>query len=198
MTDKAFFYSTLIILFFSIVQIINFIPKFFQNSSEEIENKSESLDNTPTEELSGIDYKKERLLLKDYLIAHGIQELEASDKVPFLKGTLFLNLLIDQDGPEAWFNVNIEAHNNKHFEIREAILDYAFKLFSLCRNSMIDINSFVISFHISSGGENSRRNIFFRSSRREINTIFSNEKNPKSAIMKIKNKHFDELYRDLG
>jgi len=197
LTNKAFFYSTLILLFFSIVQIVNFIPEFFRNSNEEIESKIDSIDNSSSDKPSEVDYKKEMLVLKDYLIAHGVHELETLNKVPFLSGALLLNFSLDREDPEAWFNINIEAHNNNLLEIREAVINYAFKLFSLLRNSMVDINSFVLSFHIYAGGEKASRNIFFRSSRRELNDILSSDTNPKSAVMKIKNKLFDELYRDL-
>jgi hypothetical protein len=195
LSTKGLFYSTLLLLTFSILQIANFIPQFFKLSNKEIESKVGTDGDTTSDKKSGVDYVKEKAALKTYLLDHGIKELD--NEIGFLDGTLSAYFLDHTNTHEAWFNVNIEVNNSSVFEVRNAALDYAFKLYGLLRDSQVDINSFVISFHIRLGGESSSRNIFFRSTRLELGEIFSNAKTPHSAVMQIKNKLFDELFRDL-
>lgn len=196
LTTKGFFYSTLILLTFSIIQIANFIPQFFNLSNMEMESRIQSEDNAVSEQESEVDYVKEKAALRTYLLDHGLVELD--NDVDFLDGTISVNFLDHSTNHEAWFNININVHNSNVFEVRNAVLNYAYRMFRLLRDSLVDINSFVLSFHISLGGERSTRNIFFRSTRLELNEILSNARNPHLAVMRVKNKLFDEMFRDLG
>lgn len=195
LTSKGLFYSTLILLTYAVLQIVFFIPQFFKLSNLELEHKV-PLTNDPSEgENSNIDYVKEKAALRAYLLDHGIKELD--NEVSFLDGEIFLNFLGDNNTHEAWFNVNIEVNNNSVFEVRNEVLDYSYKLFKLLNNTLIDINSFVLSYHIRMGGERDTRNIFFRVTRPELKEIVAMTKNPRSAVLSTKNKLFDELFRDL-
>jgi hypothetical protein len=195
LTTKGLFYSTLILLTFSIVQIANFIPHFFKLSNMEIDGRTQSASLTESDQAPNIDYVKEKAALATYLADHGLEELK--NEIDFLDGTLFVNFLDHTNTHEAWFNVNIRVVNSSVFEVRSTVLDYAFRIFRLLRDSLVDINSFVLSFHIQLGGERSTRNIFLRSTRLELNEILSNASSPQSAIMRLKNKLFDEMFRDL-
>jgi hypothetical protein len=126
---------------------------------------------------------------------HGVTELDS--EVDFLDGQLFINFVQEREGAEAFFNVNIEVNNSGVYEVRDAVLDYAYRLFSLFERSLVDINSFIVSFHVRMGGERATRNIFFRVTRPELKELISKAQNPRSAVMSIKNKLFDELFRDL-
>lgn len=161
----------------------------------EIEGRTQSADLAESDQPSNIDYVKEKAALGTYLADHGLEEL--NNEIDFLDGTLFVNFLDHTNTHEAWFNVNIRVVNSSVFEVRSTVLDYAFRMFRLLRDSLVDINSFVLSFHIQLGGERSTRNIFFRSTRLELNEILSNAGTPQSVIMRLKNKLFDEMFRDL-
>lgn len=194
-TNKGFFYSTLLLLTFSVLQIVIFIPRFFKLSNLELEYKTSADDTAAGGEAALIDYGKERVALRTFLLDHGVTELDG--EVDFLDGHLFLYFLQDSEGHEAWFNVNIEVNNSDVFEVRNAVLDYAYKLFSLFERALVDINSFVLSFHIRVGGETATRNIFFRATRPELKEITSKSQDARAAVLSIKNKLFDELFRDL-
>ncbi len=194
-TDKGFFYSTLILLTFSILQIVIFIPQFFKLSNLELEYKTSMGETDASSETTQIDYGKERAALRTFLLDHGVIELEGG--MDFLDGHLSLNLLQDREGHEAWFNVSIEVNNSGVFEVRDAVLDYAYKLFSLFERALVDINSFVLSFHIKMGGETATRSIFFRVTRPELKEMMSKARGAHSAVLGVKNKLFDELFRDL-
>jgi hypothetical protein len=153
----------------------------------------ESVGDKETE--SDVDYVREKAALKAHLLDHGAVEL--NEDVEFLDGTIFLNFLDHTNHHEAWFNVNVAVDNVNVFDIRNGVHDYAARLFGLVRNSLVDINMFVLSFHIRLGGERTTRNIFFRSTRSELNEILSNAGDPRKAIMRIKNKLLDEIFRDL-
>jgi len=195
-TTKGYFYSTLILLTYSIIQIVNFIPEFFRLSNMELESRIQTEEQATSREGTEIDYVKEKSVLSDYLTDHGFGELSALEPSGFLDGTLYVGFLHHTSTPEAWFNIMIEVRNSSVFEIRDAVCDYAYKTFKLLHNSMVDINSFVLSFHIRIEGEPSSRNIFFRSTRSELDAILTN-RNRISAVMEIKNKLFDELFRGL-
>lgn len=195
--SKGLYYSTLLLLVYSILRITNFIPQFFDLSNQEIESQITSEDNSVAEK-SLVDYKKEKIALKEYLSAHGIVELDFSTPTSFLDGELTVNLLTD-DRPEAWFNVNVQVSDVDVFEVRTEVCNYAFKVFKLLHNSMVDVNSFVLSFHIKIDGDTKySRNIFFRSNRSELDKIFSRTADdPVTMIRQIENRLFDELFRDL-
>jgi hypothetical protein len=195
LTDKGYFYSTLLILTFAVLQITFFIPQFFMLSNLEFEHRIPSEDEDTNGGLPGVDYNKERAALRTYLLDHGISEL--NNEVEFLDGTLFLNFEEERKGHEAWFHVNIEVRNSGVIEIRNAVLDYAYKVFGLLSGALVDINSFVLSFHIRAGGERFTRNMFFRVTRPELREMMSGAKPPRLAVLHLKNKIIDELYRDL-
>ncbi len=194
LTTRSIFYSTLILLTFCIAQIVKFIPQFFKLSNMEMEQVQEQTQGEKESE-GDIDYVTEKAALRVYLLDHGLVELD--NDVEFLDGTIFLNFLDHTNTHEAWFNINIVVRNTNVFEVRNAVILYASKLFNLLRNSLVDINVFVLSFHIRLGGERKSRNVFFRSTRSELNDILSNEGDPRKAVMKINNKLFDEIFRDL-
>ena len=195
LTSKGIFYSTLILLTFCIVQIVNFIPQFFKLSNMEMERANPEETQVAKESEGDVDYVVEKAALRAHLVDHGLIELD--NDVEFLDGTLFLNFLDHTDHHEAWFNINIAVRNSNVFDVRNTVLNYASRLFGLLRESLVDINVFVLSFHIRLGGERTTRNVFFRSTRSELNEILSNAGSPRTAIMKIKNKLFDEIFRDL-
>lgn len=195
LTTKGFFYSTLILLTFCIVQIVNFIPQFFKLSNMEIERAIPDETEVAKQSEGGIDYVREKAALRTHLLDRGFVELE--NDVEFLDGTMFLNFLDHTDHHEAWFNINVAVRNSAVFEVRNATLDYASRLFGLLRESFVDINVFVLSFHVRLGGERTTRNLFFRSTRSELNELLSNAADPRKGMLRIKNKLFDEIFRGL-
>lgn len=197
LTYKGFFYSTFLLLIYSILQIANFIPHFFYFTGLEAKSIMPYEDNElSTVKNSDVDFKREKEELLRYLERHGITEVDYSRKANFLDGTISINLLLENI-PEAWFNIYVEISNATVFEIRESVVQYAIKLLDKIRSSFVDINSFVLSFHIKAGGEDKTRNIFIRSNRNELDNVFSQSRTPDEIISMIENKLFDELYRDL-
>lgn len=196
LTTKGYFYSTLILLTYSIIRIVNFIPEFFKLSNMELESNIQTEAEATSREGTEIDYVKEKSVLRDYLADHGFTDLNELERSEFLDGTLYVGFLHHDNTPEAWFNIMIEVRNSSVFEIRNAVCEYTYKTLKLLYDSMVDINSFVLSFHITIEGEPSSRNIFFRSTRSELGAILAN-RNQVSAVMQIKNKLFDELFRGL-
>src|ERR1051325_25054 len=66
LTAKGLFYSTLILLAYSVIQITYFIPQFFKLSNLELEHKI-SISDTSNGESSNIDFLKEKAVLRAYL-----------------------------------------------------------------------------------------------------------------------------------
>lgn len=198
LTTKGFFYSTLLLLGYSVLRIAGFITEFFALSNKEIEAKAQAEGDTPPGQGNVVDYAKEKRALREYLLAHGVEELRPQEEALFLDGTITVGLLEQAGNAEAWFNIAVEVENSTVFEIRDAVCGYAFKLFTLLHNSMVDLNSFVLSFHIRIDGEGRTRNIFFRSNRLELDRILAAPADPRSAVMRIENKLFDDLFRDLA
>lgn len=195
LTSKGIFYSTLILLTFCIVQIVNFIPQFFKLSNLEMERAIPEETQGAKESEGSVDYVREKATLRAHLMDHGLVELD--NDVEFLDGTMFLNFLDHTNHHEAWFNINIAVRNSDVFDVRNAVLDYASRVFGLLRESLVDINVFVLSFHIRLGGERTTRNVFFRSTRSELNEVLLAPGNSRRPILRIKNKLFDEIFRNL-
>ena len=175
LTKKSMFYSCMLILGYCLLKITKFIPEFFSE-----DEKAKNL--------------KEKQHLKLFLLDRGIQELDPIKEIEFLDGNLSANFLEFKDDSEAWFNISIEVNNETPDTIRKETYQYACRFLSLINESLIDINSFVLSFHIRIAKGNSR-NIFIRTSRNELKTIFAPGINCIDQIPKLKNILVDELFR---
>lgn len=195
LTEKAFFYSTAILITFTVFRIANFITEFFKLSGQEMTYKSPSGDTSDGEQA---DFSQEKAILKNYLLSHSLQEIDTGKRVEFLDGELWMSFRESKTSPEAWFNIWIQCQNPTVLEIRNEVCVYSYKLLALLDKSMVDLNSFVLSFNIEIGDEESpSRNLFFRTNRGELRDILPKESNPIKAVLSIKNKLFDELFRNL-
>lgn len=189
-TSKGLFYSTLLILAYSIFRIINFLPNLYKYTQLEIQSGS-SPPNKSKE-----DFKKEKQALKKYLESHELKELDPVETKEFLDGELRLNFLEKRKGEEAWFNIRVSVSNPNVFQIHDSVCNYAYELFTLLNNSQVDINTFVLSFHINID-DNKPHSMFFRTTRSEINEINSNL-DPVDFVLEIENRVFDGLFKNLN
>lgn len=193
-SEKAVFYSTLFILILSIVKITNFIPEFFNLSNQELDSKNNVLneDGDPN-----INCKIEKDAFEKYLVSHGLTEVNIFDKVNFLDGDLWLEIL-KTEKPEIWCNVHISVSDTTNVEIKNEVCSYALRLIEVFSLSQVDVNSLALSFHISiEGDKKSTRNIFLRVKRNELNNIEVSSSQPIQEINKLDNVLFDELFRGL-
>lgn len=189
-TNKGLFYSTLLILFYSIYRIINFLPDLFKYTQIEIPGSSKKSDKS-------IDFSKEKESLKRYLESHGLEELDPLKSKDFLDGELRLNFLTEREGEEAWFNVHLSVSNPSVFEIHNSVCSYAYRIFSLLNNSQVDINTFVLSFNIKIDSKK-LHSMFFRTTRSEIDIINSKHLDPVNFALSIENRLFDNLFKNLN
>ena len=195
-SKQGLFYSTLLLLIYSILQIAYFIPEYFKLSNSELEYAKKTNEGVSIGDEADIDYIKEKQALKMFLIDHGMRELGRIEKVKFLDGSIDTEL-IENKSDEAWFNIYVEMGRTDVFIIRKRVLEYGYDVLKLLNNSMVDLNSFALSIHIKLPGESASRNMFIRVSRAELKDVLSTSVNAEQAVRKIKNKLFDELFRDL-
>jgi len=191
LTKKSLFYSCMLILGYCLLKITKFIPDFFNYTEMEIEAQSQPSELSEDEKTKNL---KEKQHLKLFLLDRGIQELDPIEEIEFLDGNLAVNFLESKDNSEAWFNISIDVNNETPDIIRDETYQYACRFLSLINDSLTDINSFVLSFHIRIEKGNSR-NIFIRTSRSELKSIFAPGINCMDQIPSLKNILIDELFR---
>jgi len=193
LTKKAVFYSCIIPLFYTLYKVTKFIPEFFTYTGMELSSHTSEVKQEKSEE-EKIKILNENVALKEYLVNHGLDELNALNPYEFIDGELFINFLENKNTEEAWFNINVSITNSTPELIRAEVLKYAHRLTRLLNNSKVDINTFVLSFHIQVGGQPSR-NMFFRVTRIELDNIFVAGRDEAEDMANIKNVLFDELFR---
>jgi hypothetical protein len=191
LTKKSLFYSCMLILGYCLLKITKFIPEFFSYTEIEIEAQSQPSELSEDEKTKNL---KEKQHLKLFLLDRGIKELDPIEEIEFLDGNLSVNFLESKDNSEAWFNISIDVNNEIPDTIRDETYQYACRFLSLINDSLTDINSFVLSFHIRIAKANSR-NIFIRTSRSELKSIFAPGINCMDQIPRLKNILIDELFR---
>ncbi|GEM_PF-2049839 len=189
-SEKSAFYLTLSLFIFSIIKIVRFVPEFFELSNLEMESQTSEEHYTE----NNIDLSKENEALEKHLLDHGFDFSDILNPAPFLEGTHYVDFLKNKKDPESWFNIHIEIGNTTPEEMFKETCLYAFKLLYLISMSKTDMNKFVLSFHIKIKGDK-KRNIFFRTTRSELNKIQSKTTDPIESILAIENKLFDELFR---
>ena len=192
-TKKSIFYSTSLLFCLSIIRIVNFIPDFFRLSNIELDSKPVETENG---NYNTINYVTEKKVLEKFLLDHEVKELHALYPRKFLDGELFIDFLKRKPNPEAWFNIKIKINNVTPQQVYEAVCKYAYDILKLLNESLVDINSFVLSFHIRLP-KDKKRSIFIRTSRNEITEILQKKLSAIQSIENCENKQFDELYRDL-
>ncbi len=195
-TQKGFFYSSILVLSHVVLRITSFIPEFFKLSNQELDYAQEPSAAKP-DDVTSIDYSVEKMALRQFLLDHGVRELDAQSPITFLDGELALVIQADREGAEAWFNADVTATNPTIVEVRDQVCQYAMRLFQLFADSQVDINQIVISFHIRIDGDTKSRNMFFRTTRSELETVLSNKADAVIAATSIDNILFDDLFRNL-
>lgn len=191
LTPKSFLYSSLFILILSLLRITFFIPEYFQLQEMEVSY------NLPSDEKL-TEKKREQNLqakqaLKAYLNDRQIRELNGVVPVDFLGGELSLHFLENSDSDEAFFNVNVEIKGESPEVIRLSIFEYAYHIFRFLNESRVDINKFVLSFHIDVG-DGKNRNIFIRTNRKEIVNLYSRTDTSPEKILEFENLLIDPLF----
>jgi hypothetical protein len=197
LTIKALVYSTFTVLISIVIATVRFLNQFFLFSTIEFESRrNENNDKSSTEQVE-VDYSTERRALKKFLTINGHNELDIENSLPILGGTLYVNLDEKRSGEEAWFNISVDNISESDVsKIKDELFRYTHKLLSLLQRSLVDINIFVLSFHVRIiGDKKSVRNLFFRIQRSELNAIFAKLDEPVATIAKIKNQLHDELFR---
>jgi len=194
LTKAAVFYSCLIPLFYTLYKITKFIPEFFFYTGMEMSSRSQETSEEKSKEEKQQNIVEKRAL-KEYLINHGIGELNPETPCQFIDGDLSVNFLDENNNGEAFFNICVNVSNVTPGKVRSGVLEYAHALAKKLHESKVSINTFVLSFHISMGGKVSR-NMFFRMSRNELAEVLSFKRNQPEDMARLKNVFFDELFRE--
>lgn len=195
-TPKGFFYSSILVLCHAVLRVTSFLPEFFKLSNQELDFAQEPAAARPDTEDS-VDYSVERHALRQFLIDHGVAELDPLTPSTFLDGEVTLDLLEDRAGAEAWFNAKVAINTPTNVEIRDHVCAYAIHLMGLLAESKVDVNQFVISFHIRIAGHEKSRKMFFRTTRLELDTVLTEKEDPVKAATSIESHLFDDLFRNL-
>lgn len=151
----------------------------------------------PSEEQSEEEKQQnivEKRALREYLINHGLSELNLETPHQFIDGDISVNFLDEKDNGEAWFNINVNISNVTPKQVLSNVLEYSHALAKRLHESKASINTFLLSFHISIGNQSSR-NLFFRMSRNELDKIFAFGRDQPEDMAGLKNVLFDELFR---
>lgn len=192
LTDRSIFYSCLLIFLFTLLRVAGFIPEYFRY--QEMELKNEKSSEIQIDEKSAVRNLQAKQALLKHLKGHQILELGPTESVEFLEGTLNLDFLSNNDNDEAFFNAWVSIKTTPPDVVRESVLLYAHHFFKYLHNSGIDLNKFVLSFHIDNGEQKSR-NIFLRVTRNELDNLFSIPNSIPNDLLKIKNYLIDDLYK---
>jgi MFS family permease len=193
LTKTAVFYSCLIPLLYTLYKTTKFIPEFFMYTGMELSSNAKEPGQEKTEEEKQKN-RIEKVALKEYLSNHGLSELDPATPYHFIDGDLSVFFLEDKDSSEAWFNINVNIANATPDLIRKRVLEYAHKFAKLLYMSKVEINTFVLSFHVHIGKQASR-NVFFRVTRNELDKVFAPGRNEPEDMAGLKNVLFDELFR---
>lgn len=194
LTKAAVFYSCLLPLLYTLYKITKFIPEFFVFTGMEMSARSQE----PSEERSEEEKQQniiEKRALKEYLINHGMFELDRITPRKFIDGEISVNFLDKNDNDVAWFNIDVNIYNATPKQIRNNVLSYAHALAKRLYESKVSINTFVFSFHIRIEKQSSR-NMFFRMSRNELEKVFALGRDQPEDMAGLKNVLFDELFRE--
>ncbi|WP_417750268.1 hypothetical protein [Rosistilla oblonga] len=195
-TEQGFVYSSVVLLLHAVARITSFIPEFFKMSNLELE--SARIPEEASQEYGvKIDYRIERKTLRKFLEIRGVAELDHSKPKIFLDGDATLELLVDRDGPEAWFNATVSVKNPPREELHGELCCYAIQILGLCAESTVDINEFVISINVHIHGRDGQLNMFFRTNRAELDTVFTKGQDAVTRVRSLRNTLFDEIFRDL-
>lgn len=194
LTKVAVFYSCFIPLLYTLYKITKFIPDFFVYTEMEMSASSQETQEERTEEEKQQNIVEKRSL-KEYLINHGLSELNPTTPRKFIDGHVSVNFLDKNDNGEARFNINVEVSNVTPKQVRSNVLIYAHALAKRLHESKMSINTFVLSFHVRIRKQPSR-NMFFRMSRNELEKVFSSGRDQPEDMAGLKNVLFDELFRE--
>lgn len=197
LSTKGIFYSTLILLGYSVIRIVGFIPEFYTLSLMEAQLQKQSEDSPVAPVAQDVDFIKEKAVLRQHLLDHGAKQLGMTQDVPLLDGTVSVNLQEEDERAEAWLIIAVRIRNSTPIAIQDAVCDHAYALLRLLDSSLVALNSFVLSYNIYANGEATPRFMFFRTDRAELQRVLATKGALHLAVRKIKNKVFDELFRDL-
>ncbi len=193
LTEKALVYSCLLLLLLSLLRVTFFIPEYYSYQEMEIKYDVGS-DETKLDEETKQRNLQAKQALKAYLQDRQVKELDLLTPVEFLGGELQVQLIENSENHEAFFNISVTVIDATPSEIRDGVLKYAFHFFELLNCSEIDINQFVLSFHIDVGDGKSR-NVFIRTKRQELDKVFSSPNSTYIDILGFENYLFDPLLK---
>lgn len=191
---KSAFLSTILLFLYSVIILIKIIPDFFHfNYKEQTSHK------TPEDftEEEGERFESEQKSLKDWLIKMHPSFYNEQTPLKILDKDVLNNLFISKS-PTAHFNIIIkDVYSTNPTEIRREIENYAFEFYKILNKSRVDINEFILSFHLTLRGENSSRRIFLRLTRNELSDLLAKDLNSIDFVKNIKNKLIDDIFRNI-
>ncbi|MGF1736715.1 hypothetical protein [Photobacterium satsumensis] len=193
LSTQAMFYSCLNILAYTLFKVTKFVPEFFFFTDVEFKS-SEPVEKDELYDSSKEKIIKEKSLLKEYLIKHGVTELDDQYPRQFLNGELKIYFLTANNDPCSHFNIYIDVKNATPHEMKSEVAKYAYHFSSKLLSSKVDINSFVLSFHVTLASDSSR-NLFFRFRRSEFEQMVNTYKGDPMGMFEMKNVCIDELFR---
>ena len=194
LTKSGLYFSALIILAHSLLKVTRFIPEFFEISNQELDFQAPSSE----EGDPNINYFAEKEAYKKYLEGHEYLEIGILNKKAFLDGTVWIEILSDERS-EIWTNIHINVNNITPELLCQEVCQYAYELLVRFVQSRVDVNSIVLSFHVSIEGDSqSSRNLFFRSNRSEFSSIMEDQNGRLEFPGNMKNVLLNELFRGFG
>ncbi|HHQ4940255.1 TPA: hypothetical protein ACSP74_003570 [Aeromonas veronii] len=193
LTDVAMFYSCLLVLVYTLFKLIMFIPEFFKFTDMELKSEHDQNDSTKQSEEQQLKNTKELQHLKDYLLNHGVSELDPKYPRVFIDGKLTASLFPSNNGI-AHFNFYININNTTPVDLREGIASYGYKFANRLSQSKSDITTFVMSFHVTIANDK-QRNLFFRFTMNDFEEVKLKNNNNPMCIYKLKSVLIDELFR---
>jgi hypothetical protein len=187
--NSTIVYLLSFLIIYVLLKIITFIP--ITTEMQKLQVKNSFAKDVVNE--SKINRKEEFKMLANYLFTRGIKEQSIINEKQTKYGLVYLDVLADQDKAEAWINI---YHTLKASDIdidRNGVFEYILKIINLLYESKNDIETFVLSNHITF--ENKRKeNLFLRIRRDEMPALI-NATDFAASLKRMKNVIINEMFK---
>lgn len=192
--SKSAFLSSILLFLYSVIILIKIMPDFFEFNYKE-QTSLETPEDITEEE--GERFKSEQKSLRSWLIKM-YPNFYNEQNPPKILDKELINILYLSNNPVAHFNITVKDIDSSDTSlIRREIENYAFRFYKILSKSRVDINTFILSFHITLKEDTSSRNIFLRLTRTELEDLITKNLNPRDFVKNIKNRVIDDLFKNI-
>lgn len=187
--DKTVTYLLVFMVVYVLFKIIAFIPITTSMQKLQVKKKFEAA--KPNDIM--INKVKEFELLEQYLISRGVDEQGIFHAKKTTYGTVYCDVLKNQEKAEGWINVFHKLESSDIEIDKNGVFEYVYALIKILSNSKNDIDTFVMSNHITF--ENGKKeNLFVRIKRSEMLMVLS-AGNPEIAIKSLDSVIINEMFK---